>query len=240
MYHDHTVSIAERTNIAAMPPVHAPENHPFQSQLWQEAAGLQRHAVHLARDWHRAQDLVQETLVKAWANRARYIAGTNLRAWLHTILRNAFLSDIRKRRREVEDVDGSLTAQLSEPPSQDHAVALSELLLSIAHLPPPQREALMLVGAEGYSILEAADRLGCATGTVKSRVSRARSTLTARLLSEPACNDTCLPRRRPVIKPALSASTAEAARHDQDRSRQNRPVSQGRRSCRTSHGLSET
>ncbi|WBQ13147.1 sigma-70 family RNA polymerase sigma factor [Hyphomonadaceae bacterium BL14] len=155
--------------------------HPFHDQLRTQTPELRRHAIRLTRNWHRAQDLVQETLTKAWANRARYTPGTNLRAWLHTILRNTFLSDVRKRRREVEDADGHLTAKLSQPPSQDHAVALSELMKAMTALPDSQRQALTLVGAAGYSQEEAALRLGCAIGTVKSRVSRARVSLGALL-----------------------------------------------------------
>lgn len=163
---------------------HASGNHPFHLQFRQEIPRLQYHAIHLTRDWHRAQDLMQETLTKAWASRDRYVPDTNLRAWLHTILRNTFLSGIRKHRREVEDEDGALAAQLTQLPSQEHAVALSELLAAMAALPQQQREALTLVGVAGFSQEEAADRLDCALGTVKSRVWRARATLSVLMLSK--------------------------------------------------------
>lgn len=158
--------------------------HPFQQQLQRESARLQHHALHLTRDWHRAQDLAQETLAKAWASRDRYVPDTNLRAWLHTILRNTFLSDIRRRRLEVEDGDGILSAQLALPPAQEHAVALSELQIAMTALPLQQREALLLVGVSGFSYEEAADRLDCALGTVKSRVWRARASLSVLMLPE--------------------------------------------------------
>ncbi len=203
MHHDHDPEASEVAGVAAPLPIRAPESHPFHQQLRLEIPGLQRHAIHLARDWHRAQDLVQETLTKAWASRTRYAAGTNLRAWLHTILRNTFLSDIRKRRREVEDAEGTLAAQLSEPPSQDHAVALSELLTAMTALPGPQREALTLVGAAGFTQEEAADRLGCAIGTVKSRVWRARAALSDLLLPEQ--------RSRAARRPSLRRTARDSA-----------------------------
>ncbi|WBQ10944.1 sigma-70 family RNA polymerase sigma factor [Hyphomonadaceae bacterium ML37] len=182
MTHDTAVSVEPRALVHAPQPAACQAGtHPFHDQLRIETPELRRHAIRLTRDWHRAQDLVQETLTKAWANRARYTPGTNLRAWLHTILRNTFLSDVRKRRREVEDADGHLTARLSQPPSQDHAVALSQLMTAMTALPESQRQALTLVGATGFSQEEAAIRLGCAIGTIKSRVSRARASLGALL-----------------------------------------------------------
>jgi RNA polymerase sigma-70 factor, ECF subfamily len=202
MYHDPVLPRADGAARAVRPHVAASPDHPFHLQLHHEIPGLQRHAIHMTRNWHRAQDMVQETLVKAWASRDRYVPDTNLRAWLHTILRNTFLSDIRKRRREVEDVDGELAAQLSQPPPQDHAVALSELLAAMADLPLPQREALSLVGAAGFTQEEAADRLGCAIGTIKSRVWRARATLSDVLLPEPPNRA----RRRPDVQRGAARS----------------------------------
>lgn len=169
------------TVVLAEPRARRTKTHPFHLQLRAETPDLRRHAMRLTRNWHRAQDLVQETLTKAWANRDRYAPGTNLRAWLHTIMRNTFLSDVRKRWREVEDADGHLTARLSQPPPQDHAVALSELMAAMTALPDTQRQALALVGGSGFTQEEAAVRLGCAIGTVKSRVSRARASLVALL-----------------------------------------------------------
>ena len=182
MYHD-LHAVGTTCAASAVPPMPlARARHPFHEQLWQETKGLHRYAVRLARDEHAAQDLVQETLAKAWASRDRYTPGTHLRAWLNTILRNTFLNDLRKRRRVAEDADGALTEGLSQPPSQEHTIALSELLAAMRTLPPWQRAALTLVGAEGLSIAEAAERLGCADGTVKSRVSRARMALCGILL----------------------------------------------------------
>jgi RNA polymerase sigma-70 factor (ECF subfamily) len=184
MTRDTVVCAVPRPGAHAVAPACPSIAHPFDRQLAIETPDLRRHAMRLTRDWHRAQDLVQETLTKAWANRERYTPGTNLSAWLHTILRNTFISDVRKRRREVEDADGHLTARLSQPPPQDHAVALAELLTAMTALPVSQRLALTLVGATGFTQEEAADHLGCAIGTVKSRVSRARASLGALLTAD--------------------------------------------------------
>jgi RNA polymerase sigma-70 factor (ECF subfamily) len=153
------------------------ERHPFHTQLPEQAQPLRRRALKLTRNPHRADDLVQETLLKAWASRDSYRPDTQLRAWLFTILRNAYFSDLRKYRREVEDVDGSCAERLFELPAQDHALALKELIAAIALLPSTQRRALVLMGAYGFSQLEAADACGCSVGTIKSRVGRGRARL---------------------------------------------------------------
>lgn len=153
------------------------ERHPFHHLLAAETPALLRLARHLTRDEHRAQDLAQEALKRAWSGRNGFQPGTRLRAWLFTILRNAHFSSLRKHRREVEDADGALAAALSQEPPQDHASALRELAAAMAILPSEQREALLLVGVSGYSQEEAAHATGCAVGTIKSRVNRARGRL---------------------------------------------------------------
>ena len=153
------------------------ERHPFHTLLPQQASPLRRRALKLTSNEHRAEDLVQDTLLKAWVNRDSYRPDTNLRAWLFTILRNTFFSQLRKYRREVEDADGALAETLYEEPRQDHALALHELISAIALLPYAQRRPLVLMGAYGFSQLEAADACRCTVGTVKSRVSRGRATL---------------------------------------------------------------
>lgn len=157
------------------------DRHAFHSLLPLQFASLQRRALKLTSNEHRAQDLVQATLLKAWANRASYTAETNLRAWLFTIMRNTFFSDLRKLRREVEDVDGVCAGALVEAPRQEDALALKELIAAIAQLPHTQRRPLVLMGAYGFSQLEAADACGCTIGTIKSRVSRSRATLSVAL-----------------------------------------------------------
>ena len=132
-----------------------------------------------------ADDLVQETLTKAWAKSASYQDGTNLMAWLFTILRNEFYSHLRKRKREVEDIDGAEAAQLVTAPAQLPNLELDDFRSALATLPEDQREAIILVGASGFSYEEAADIMGCAVGTVKSRLSRARARLGEILDDEP-------------------------------------------------------
>ena len=100
-----------------------------------------------------------------------------MRAWLFTIQRNAFYSHARKRKWEVEDVDGAHAARLPQKPQQDGALDLADFKAAFAELPEDQREALTLVGAAGFTYDEAAEICGCATGTVKSRVNRARTRL---------------------------------------------------------------
>lgn len=142
---------------------------------------LRAFAVSLCRDGTLADDLVQETLLKAWDKFHLYTPGTNLRAWLFTILRNNLHSLRRKRRREVADPDGILTAQLASKPDHDGRLALADLATAFAHLPIDQREALLLVGAMGFSVDEAAETCGCAPGTIKSRAARGRRALAALL-----------------------------------------------------------
>lgn len=131
-------------------------------------------AISLSGKPDRADDLVQETLMKAWANLSSFVPGTNLRAWLFTILRNIFYSQYRRRKREVEDADGHMAAGLSTAPEQNGHMDFEDFRVALQKLPPDQREALILVGASGLSYEEAADICQCAVGTVKSRVNRAR------------------------------------------------------------------
>ena len=138
---------------------------------------LRAFAWSLSRNSSDADDLVQETLIKAWTHRDRFEPGTNLRAWLFTILRNTYYTAVVKRRREVADEDGRHAASLSEAPTQDWSMAVHNLRGALAKLPDEHREALVLVGAAGLSYEEAAVICGCALGTIKSRVNRARSRL---------------------------------------------------------------
>jgi len=138
---------------------------------------LRAFAVSLSGNVDRADDLVQETLLRALANIDSFRPGTNLSAWLFTILRNQFRSEYRKRRREVEDADGKYAERLKVQPEQLGKIEFNELRAALAQLPDDQREALVLVGASGFSYEEAAEICGCAVGTIKSRVNRARNRL---------------------------------------------------------------
>jgi RNA polymerase sigma-70 factor (ECF subfamily) len=138
---------------------------------------LRAFAISLSGNVDRADDLVQETLLRAIANIDLFQPGTNMSAWLFTILRNLFRSEYRKRRREVEDTDGSYVGSLKSPPQQHSRVEFEEFRGALAKLLPDQREALILVGASGFSYGEAAAISEGAVGTIKSRVHRARTRL---------------------------------------------------------------
>jgi RNA polymerase sigma-70 factor (ECF subfamily) len=143
-------------------------------------------AISLCGNRDRADDLVQEALVKAWNHLDSFEQGTNLKAWLFTILRNAYFSELRKTKREIADSEGQLAAKLSVPPEQQGHLDLLDLNRALSKLPPDQREALILVGAEGFSYEDAANISGCAVGTVKSRVNRARTRLNELMTTTPA------------------------------------------------------
>jgi RNA polymerase sigma-70 factor (ECF subfamily) len=138
---------------------------------------LRAFAIALCRDAQLADDLVQETLVKAWHGRSSFKVGTNLKAWLFTILRNTYFSGRRKMKHEVADSQGVNAASLCQhPPQLGHMDSL-DFISALGQLAPDQREALLLIGAEGFSYEEAAEIGGCAIGTIKSRVNRARHRL---------------------------------------------------------------
>ena len=149
----------------------------FKAALLAALPSLRAFALSLSGRADVADDLVQETVMKAWAKQADFRLGTNIQAWLVTILRNTFYSQMRKRGREVSDADGILTEKLSTHPSQYGALDLQDFRKALDTLPDDQREAIILVGASGFAYEEAAEICGCATGTIKSRVSRARSRL---------------------------------------------------------------
>jgi RNA polymerase sigma-70 factor (ECF subfamily) len=149
---------------------------------WREAItgflpSLRAFAYSLSRNSADADDLVQETLTKAWAHRTRFEPGSNLRAWLFTILRNSWYTDAAKRRREVPDEEGRYAAGLTAEASQEWTAELTSLQAALNALPPEHREAIVMVGAAGLSYQEAAEISGCAVGTIKSRVNRARHRL---------------------------------------------------------------
>lgn len=154
-----------------------PEGSSFKSDLLSSIPSLRAFAMSLAQNSDKADDLVQETLVKAWDKQASFQPGTNLKAWVFTILRNEFYSQMRKRGREVQDSDGIITARLAVHPSQQGSMDLDDFRAALETLPEDQREAIILIGASGFSYEEAAEICGCAVGTIKSRVSRARGRL---------------------------------------------------------------
>ncbi len=138
---------------------------------------LRAFAVSLCGNLERADDLVQETMLKAFKSIESFEEGTNLKAWLFTILRNTYFSERRRLKREIEDADGVHASKLAVHPEQDGHMAMRELQDALKLLPDDQREALILVCAAGMSYEEAAAISGCAVGTIKSRVNRARGKL---------------------------------------------------------------
>jgi RNA polymerase sigma-70 factor (ECF subfamily) len=124
-----------------------------------------------------ADDLVQTTLLKAWNHRSRFVVGTNLKAWLFTILRNTYLVEIRKRKYEVEDKDDDLAKGLSVRGSQINHMDVIDFARAFEQLSLEQREVVVLIGAEGLSYEEVAAMCGCPIGTIKSRINRARARL---------------------------------------------------------------
>jgi RNA polymerase sigma-70 factor (ECF subfamily) len=145
---------------------------------------LRAFALALCGNADKADDLVQETLVRAYGSLSSFAEGTNLMAWLVTILRNAYYSEYKKRRREVADPEGIIAGQLVSPPAQNAHMDLLDFRAALQQLPPDQREALILIGASGFSYDEAGSICNCAAGTVKSRVNRARERLSDLLALE--------------------------------------------------------
>lgn len=156
-----------------------------------------------------ADDLVQETLLKAWAARARFIAGTNMRAWTFIILRNHYLSQLRRNRFRGEWDDLVADAILAAPPGQDKQIELTDVSRALQQLPAAQREALILVGAGGFAYEEAAEICGVAVGTIKSRVARGRVALEEMLASG------ALPAR--ASQPAVGSGALAAIMGEVDR-----------------------
>ena len=138
---------------------------------------LRAFALSLTRNMPDADDLVQDTIVKAWTNIDKFQPGTNMQAWLFTILRNTYFSSLRKTRREVADPDGIHAAGLFVKPDHDGRLAFADFKRAFDQLTAEHREVLILVGASGFSCEEAAEMIGVAAGTVKSRTSRARKRL---------------------------------------------------------------
>lgn len=150
-----------------------------------------------------ADDLVQEALLKAWAAQERFEPGTSMRAWTFVILRNAYLTDMRRNRFRADYDETVAERILVAPAAQEGPMHLSDMHRALLTLPPERREALLLVGAGGFSYEEAATICGCAVGTIKSRVGRARATLSQMI------EDGQIPRRSTKDAVAHSAIMGE-------------------------------
>lgn len=192
----------------------------FKAQLAQVIPHLRAFGRSVSGSRDLADDLVQETLLKAWAARARFQAGTNMRAWTFIILRNLYLSQMRRSRFRGEWDDLVADRILAAPAGQDKQVELGDMQRALLHLPQPQREALILVGAGGFAYEEAAQICGVAVGTIKSRVARGRVAL------ETLLTDGSLPSRRTHTNPP-GRTVLEVLMNDVDELSRDRGASNG-------------
>jgi RNA polymerase sigma-70 factor, ECF subfamily len=149
----------------------------FRDELIAEMRNLRAFAISLSGSASVADDLLQETLLRAWSKSDKFQPGTSLRAWLFTILRNIYYSNYRKRSREVQDSDGLYASRVTVAGNQEAHLDLQDFRNAMAKLPAEQREVLTLVGASGLSYEEAAAICQVEIGTIKSRLSRARAKL---------------------------------------------------------------
>jgi RNA polymerase sigma-70 factor (ECF subfamily) len=146
-------------------------------ELVEHLPAMRAFAISLTRNHSFADDMVQDTVEKAWTNFDKFEQGSNMRAWLFTILRNTYYSSQRRSKREVADVDGIHTETLADKPMHDGRLQMGEFASAFAQLNDEQREALLLVGASGFTYEEAAEMCGVAIGTIKSRIGRGRQRL---------------------------------------------------------------
>jgi RNA polymerase sigma-70 factor (ECF subfamily) len=165
-------------------PIKALPTAEFRQELTAAIPYMRAFARSLTGNDAAADDLTQDALVKAWRARERFRAGTNFRAWVFTIVRNQFYSDQRRSWRQAPWDEEKAKRTLSGPQGLDSIMALDELRRALIELPDDQREAIVLVGAGGFAYDEAAQICGCAVGTIKSRVSRARKALAAMLAED--------------------------------------------------------
>ncbi|MEM7689313.1 MAG: sigma-70 family RNA polymerase sigma factor [Pseudomonadota bacterium] len=149
----------------------------FKERLVETMPHLRAFARSLARDHATADGIVQDTLLKAWAARDSYIPTKPMQAWTFVILRNTFYSRFRRQKFTGEYSEETAEQLLTVDPAQEDPLHVADLHDALMELTESQREAIILVGAGGFSYQEAADIVGCAEGTIKSRVSRAREGL---------------------------------------------------------------
>ena len=171
--------MSKDTSKRELPERSAEDKRAFKRELTEVVPHLRAFARGLCGRPDMADDLVQEALLKAWAAQERFEPGTSMRAWTFVILRNAYLTDMRRNRFRGEYDETVAERILTAPAGQEEPLHLSDLHRALLTLPPERREALLLVGAGGFSYEEAANICGCAVGTIKSRVGRARAALSS-------------------------------------------------------------
>jgi RNA polymerase sigma-70 factor (ECF subfamily) len=174
----------EATDGRAAPAPGALSDGEFRRELEATLPALRSFARSLTRDHEAADDLVQETTLRAWSKRDMFQAGTNLRAWTFTMQRNLFMSDRRRARFKGEWDELRASKLLTTPAPQEHQIHLNDLMRALEKISPNQREALLLIVLGKMSYEEAGQAMGVEVGTVKSRVSRARQALGLLLDSE--------------------------------------------------------
>ena len=177
------------------------EPDPFLDAIMALMPALRRFGCSLCRDPARADDLVQDTVIKAHINREQFRASTNLKSWLFKILLNCYYSELRRRRFEIQDADHTIADSITMDVDHTVAIQINEVDEALRRLPLAQRDALLLVHVGGLEYSEAAVRCGVALGTIKSRVARARASL-----------QTWLQPRSPA---EINARAAAAPRSDQ-------------------------
>ncbi|MBL8708966.1 MAG: sigma-70 family RNA polymerase sigma factor [Rhodospirillaceae bacterium] len=160
----------------------------YQNQLVDTLPAMKAFAVTLTRNRQAADDLVHDTVVRALSRQELFTPGTNLKAWLFTIMRNLYINSIRaSQRSRMVDIDDDLLPNLaSVAPNQEHSLVLKELFHAINALNPDQREVLSLVVGQDMSYEEAAEICGCPIGTIRSRLARARRELERMLAGDVA------------------------------------------------------
>jgi RNA polymerase sigma-70 factor (ECF subfamily) len=155
------------------------QENALRDELVRWIPNLRAFAMSLSQGAQQADDLVQDTLLKALANLDKFQAGTNMKAWLFTILRNSFYNDVRYQKyHQTAPIDDVAPASIQALATQDKYIEFKDVIKGMQALVPEQREAIILIAAEGLSYEEAAEICGCPVGTVKSRLSRARQRLT--------------------------------------------------------------
>ncbi|GBR15207.1 sigma-70 family RNA polymerase sigma factor [Gluconobacter frateurii] len=184
----------------------------FHDQVIAILPKLRIQALSLTRNRAAAEDLVQDAVCNALAAQNSFIPGTNFSAWMHRILRNRFISDLRKRR-ETTDIDDVPASTFASPATHEDSLALKDLSLALSRLPADQREALVMVVIQGMSYEDLAAATDCAVGTAKSRVFRARRQLEAWMTGEMPSNDKLRVKVK-ALREAIDARTRDGKSSD--------------------------
>ncbi|MBX7198987.1 MAG: sigma-70 family RNA polymerase sigma factor [Rhodospirillaceae bacterium] len=156
----------------------------FQDILLAHLPRLRAYAIMLTRDRALAEDLLQETALRALRAQSQFTMGTNFTAWIYKILRNEYIGALRRKKRQPVPIEDMPPELLSRNGGQETDVLLHEIIQAMDQLPHGQREVLILICASGLSYEEAADALGCSVGTIKSRLWRARARMASLILGE--------------------------------------------------------